>query len=500
MRSRLILTGLFLLAITGNAHCVDLNSTEITKITGKVKVKKTSSPTFKKLRRNLKLSGSLKRLTGGDKVRTQIKSSAEMALKNTCLLSVKEQSLFEVPQQLGEKAIQQLKAQQGSLLFKVVSGSNFEVRTADVIAGVKGTLFEVDVIDNFNSLLETPDLEIGTLAAGGTMVNVYEGNVALTHAVTGKTRTLKAGEGVAVFNNSLMSVDKILQEGFGVIQKFNPATLVQQKFGSQGSAMLQAAPSLNAIQGLTSNSFPNALGTPVSRMNSMFSGLTSPVVQKLQNAQRLTNEAGRIVNEAKEIESIFKGLSGEKFKPNFSRYRPQKYPFAVSAGRSKEVYLGNLTFAGLSAGFGAKKLQLEPTPEGICLTEGFGGVKIKKFHGTKTAAEFQACHYVSGNQYITTVEAIKGELYGRIPGTLEIFKLPKGLNSHVFDSTTGKSKWIKAASNAMMPETLSYKFKVDAELAKQKAKLDTKNEKKRVNTIKKIIRKRPRNLLKGFGF
>jgi hypothetical protein len=423
-----------------------------------------------------------------------------MALKNTCLLAVKEQSMFEVPQQLGEKAIQQLKAQQGSLLFKVISGSNFEVRTADVIAGVKGTLFEVDVIDNFNSLLETPDLEIGTLAAGGTMVNVYEGEVELRHSKTGKTRTLKAGQGVAVFNDSLMSVDRVLQEGFGAIQQFNPSNLVREKFGQTGSQLLQAAPNLSAIQGLTSSSIPSTLGSPMSRMDTMFSGLTSPVVQKLKKAQTLTNEAGRIVNQAEEIESIFKGLAGEKFKPNFSRYRPQKYPFTVSAGRSKEVYLGNLTFAGLSAGFGAKKLQLEPTPEGLCLTEGFGGVRIKKYHGAKTAAEFYASHYINEGKYVTTVEVIRGDLYGRVPGNLEIFKLPKGLNSHIFDSATGKSTWVKANANAMLPETLAYKFKVDTELAKQKAKVDSKNEKKRVNTIKKLIKKRPRNLLRGFGF
>ena len=150
----------------------------------------------------------MKRLDGGDKVRTHTESSAEMALKDTCVLAVKEQSIFEVPKTLGKEAIAELKAQQGALLFKVISGSNFQVQTADVIAGVKGTLFELDIIDNFDCLLETPGLQIGTLAPGGTVVNVYKGEVELTHAETGKKRTLKEGEGLAALGSKLLNLTK----------------------------------------------------------------------------------------------------------------------------------------------------------------------------------------------------------------------------------------------------------------------------------------------------
>ena len=79
---------------------IDMSKSEVIKTTGKVAVKKTTSPEFKKLNSNLKLSGSLKNLDGGDKVRTYNDSTADLALKDTCILMVKEQSIFEVPQVL----------------------------------------------------------------------------------------------------------------------------------------------------------------------------------------------------------------------------------------------------------------------------------------------------------------------------------------------------------------------------------------------------------------
>ena len=89
--------------LNSTAFAIDMSSSEIIKTTGKVSVKKTNSPEFKKLNANLKLSGSLKNLNGGDKVRTFSNSSADLVLKDTCILAVKEQSIFEVPQVLNQK-------------------------------------------------------------------------------------------------------------------------------------------------------------------------------------------------------------------------------------------------------------------------------------------------------------------------------------------------------------------------------------------------------------
>ena len=157
------------------AFAIDMSQSEVIKTTGKVSVKKVNSPEFKKLNSNLKLSGSLKNLDGGDKVRTMANSTADLVLKDTCLLCVQEQSIFEVPQVLNNKDLVALKAQQGSILFKVAKGSNFQVQTSDVICGVKGTMFSVTIVDGLNTMLETPGLQLGYAFEGGTAVKVYEG-------------------------------------------------------------------------------------------------------------------------------------------------------------------------------------------------------------------------------------------------------------------------------------------------------------------------------------
>ena len=153
----------------------DLSTTELIKVEGNVEVRKGQTPEFKKVPSNLQLAGALKRLDGGDKVRTAAQSGAELMLKDTCVLAVKEGSLFEVPLVLGAKGISQLKAQQGNFLFKVLSGSDFKVQTADVVAAVKGTLFEVEMTDNFQRIMQLPGVEIGIDNLGGTMIDVYEG-------------------------------------------------------------------------------------------------------------------------------------------------------------------------------------------------------------------------------------------------------------------------------------------------------------------------------------
>ncbi len=493
-----IFCGIFCTTI---CYGIDLSSTQILKINGNVEVKKTDSTSFKKLRKNLKLSGSLKRLDGGDKVKTHQSSNAEMALKNTCILAVKEQSLFEVPKLNEVENVTQLKAQQGSILFKVISGNNFEVRTADVIAGVKGTLFEMDVLDGFYCLAGTPGLEIGTLAAGGTIVNVFKGEVELKHAITGKTRTLKAGEGISVFNNQLLNVDTIVQDGFGILQKFNPVNLVEKKFGEAGSSLLTANPSLDGLMGLADEtSFPAAISDKKSRFNSMFTGFSAPVVEKLNKAEAITRQTGQVIGEVRELETIGRDLVGEKFKADFSSFRVQKNPFFASEKGVKEVYLDNYTFASAIAGFGSDRLKMEPTKEGLSLLEGFGSMRVKKFHGSNSAIEFLLSYYESAENLVTNIKVLKGNLYARIPGEIDVFKIPAGESSFTFNLKSGKYGWGSPSQPPFAKQIVSYNFQAEKKLSKQKQSHDSKTTKKRVNSIKKIIKKNPRNLLRGLGF
>ena len=493
-----ILSAGLILIMPSAVESIDLSATEITGIEGRVEVKKGADAAFKKLHSNLKLAGAMKRLDGGDKVRTYAQSSAEMALKDTCILAVKEQSVFEVPRTLGSEAIAELKAQQGALLFKVISGSNFQVQTADVIAGVKGTLFELDIIDNFDCLLETPGLQLGTLAAGGTMVNVYKGEVELTHAQTGKKRTLKEGEGLSALGSKLLNLDKLLQDGFTPLRKFNPANLLSEKFGSGALGLLQTSPTLSGLTEFAGlGDLPVNLGE--NRFSELLTGLSSPLVQKLQAVEQYTRSAGEMIDSAKELEKLGKDLIGEQYKVDFSRYNRVESQFTVSDKNFREVYLGGQTFAACKAFAGTRSAKIEPNSEGLILNEGSGAFKVRKYHNTDSTVEFYATFRQNGNNLVTTVKPVKGELYGRIPGEIKHFKIPTGAMSFVFDTQTGQSQWVQADNTAMPEELTRYSLKIDEQITKEKAAHDAQAKEKQIDAVKKVI-KDPRGLIKKFKF
>ncbi|MBI3039016.1 FecR domain-containing protein, partial [bacterium] len=238
---------------------LSLSNTELLKINGKVEVKKGQTP-FKPVP-DLRVAGALKRLSSGDKVKTQTNSGAEMVLKETCLLAVKENSLFDVPSVTGHAAMTQLKAKQGSFLFKVVSGSDFKVQTADVVAGVKGTLFEVEVVNDIRSILQLSNgLEIGIEGGGGTVVNVFDGEVELTHGVSGQKRLLKAGQGLSALSSRLMKLDQKLKDGFGPIRNFQPLQSLKQRFGFLGEKLSQIPSTKVGLMGFKSEGLSMPLG------------------------------------------------------------------------------------------------------------------------------------------------------------------------------------------------------------------------------------------------
>jgi hypothetical protein len=430
------------------------------------------------LNRNLRLAGPLKRLDSGDKVKTHTKSAAEMALKETCILAVKERSLFEVPQTLGQEAITQLKAQQGTLLFKVISGSNFEVKTADVIAGVKGTLFELDIIDSFHTLLETPALEIGVLTAGGTMVNVYEGEVELKHNHTGATKTLKAGEGIAVLSELSLKLNKALQNGFGEIIKFVPSQLLTQNYSKAMTPLLDINSNIKEITNFPGiGLFNSSAGDKKTRLKNLFTGFQG-------NGIKIDNM---------DLDSYIDILSDEKYTADFSRFRPRTSVFSVAGNKFNEVYIGHKAFAACKPFAGSRSIRLDPTAEGISLVEGNGIFRILRFKKDRPDIEFIASHYTSQNTPVTTVQVIRGELYGRIPGEIEYFKIPAHAASLVIDPKTKKASWMQADPNSIPPDSRAYVFQAAEKIAKEKEAVKRKNTKKKINGVKKLLNKR-------FGF
>ncbi|PKL47552.1 MAG: hypothetical protein CVV42_12525 [Candidatus Riflebacteria bacterium HGW-Riflebacteria-2] len=487
----IIILAILVLFISLPAQAVDLSATEITDAKGRVEVKKTVDAVFKKLHSNLKLAGTMKRLDGGDKVRTYEKSSAEMALKETCILGVKEQSIFEVPQVLGQEAIKQLNAQQGTILFKVVSGSNFQVQTADVIAGVKGTLFELDIVDNFVNLIETPAIQLGTLYPGATNVSVYKGEVELTHRQTNQKRTLKEGESISAVSSILMGLDPILGGGFTSLQKFIPIDRLTQRYSSQAAGLLNIGaniPGISQFQGL--GNFNNVLEN--NRLSRMFDGMNDNIrksVAGLEHKMGLTSAYEYIGNnEYLELGKDISEAFGKEFKADFSKFRKESRPFSVS-DRYKEIFIGNQIFAACKATANSRMAKFEPLDEGLQLTEGNAAFRVHRFKNTSTDLEFIASHYLSDKKLVTTVKVLKGELYGRIPGSLEHFKVPNQEMSFVYDTETGQGGWVNASPGALDKDLATYQFGVAKRLAEEKSRHDKTSTEKKKQLGNKVLNK-----------
>ncbi len=467
---------------------IDLSTTELIKVAGKVEVRKGQDPAFKTVPANLKLAGALKRLDAGDKVKTHEQSGAEMVLKDTCILGVKENSQFEVPVTLGAGSLAKLKAQQGSFLFKVVSGSNFKVQTSEVIAGVKGTLFEVEITDNLAPFLMLPGLELGFENPGGTVVNVYEGEVELNHAVTGKRRTVKAGERLAVLNRVLAGLDKSLAEGFGPLQKFDVLKQLQENFGAGGLRLFKAPSSIQGLGALSTEGFSlvTKLGDPSQRRQALAGLLPAAAQERLAKLQQIGSALRSIGAELKD-------LKGQPFVPKFDEGKYPTHPTArvIPENGIEEAHLGQGLFMAMAPNPGCQVLKLEPEEKAYRLKEGEGSFRINDFG-----------HDLSGNvimrsengKLITTAIMTKGTLFTRIPGDSTTVAVQPGKPVEIeFDPTAGISRFRPSAAAISLPQQLTeYRFSVETDLEAQRAEHQKMVNEKRGNTIQKLIKNPPK--------
>ncbi len=462
----------------------DLSTSELIKVEGKVEVKKGQAPAFKQVPPNLKLAGALKRLDGGDKVRTGAQSGAELMLKDTCVLAVKEGSLFEVPLVIGEKGLAQLKAQQGSFLFKVVSGSDFKVQTADVVAAVKGTLFEVEMTDTFHKLLVTPGLEIGIDHIGGTMVDVYEGEVELTNQVSKATRRLKAGQGISVLNQLLMGVDKNFAEGFSPVRVFKPLERLRQNFGQVGELLHGLSPTRQGLLGFNSSGLSLPLGRLKlgDQLGRFSEGFAPELRQKLSSL-------GELRSSLEEWKRIGQAIKGEAFKPQLDerKFPRQKFPLIVPEVAVKEAFLGDGVFVAVGPRPGCQVVRCVPEEnQGLVLQEGEGTFRVRDFlHGIDGAVTVRQ----EADQMLTVIEMTDGTLHVRVPGELEVYPVgAKQRLAFVTSQATGTSRrQDPAPALDPNPKVLEYAFRAEAEIAKQKAEHDQKVGKARQEAIRQVV-------------
>jgi len=490
--------------ICGTTHAaVDLSTTELIKVTGKVEVKKGQDPAFKPVPVNLKLAGALKRLDGGDKIKTSTQSSAELALKNTCVLAVKEGSLFEVPLTLGQAALTKLKAQQGSFLFKVVSGSDFKVQTADVIAGVKGTLFEVEIHDNIVPLLITPGLELGVEGVGGTVVNVFEGDVELTHALTGKTRKLKAGERLAAFGRQIMQLDKSLADGFSQATTFQPLQRLQERFGSLGTRLGAVPSTVLGIAGVNTEDavMPAGLGRARDRLNSLTEGISKPIMEKLQQIDAVKSAFGGIKDRASEAKQTLDDLRGKEFKPTIDegKYPVQNEPLVVPENGLYEAHLGHGQFLAIGPEAGCQAMKLQPERGGLMLQEGVGTIKLKN---PVTGIDGTLAVKTTGNTLLHLIQMKSGTMLARIPGEAGTISVtPSQPLAIEFDPAAGTGRKVAWPQDPDFNESVvDYRLTAETDIEAQRAEHDAKVTEARGNAIQKVIQKAPKIKLPKFRF
>lgn len=487
-KSSLVLSFAAAMALLNSAlFAIDMSSSQIIKTTGKVSVKKTDSPEFKKLNPNLKLAGSLKNLNGGDKIRTFNNSTADLALKDTCILMVKEQSVFEVPKILNQKDLSTLVAQQGSILFKVAKGSNFQVQTADVICGVKGTMFSISVVDGLHTMLETPGLQLGYANAGGSSIEVYEGEVEVTHRKSNKKILLKAGE--KIFTSLSFKDDELISAAF------DPQSALHQKYNNLVGNFITAKDLKSISDVYDEIGEKNNYTSKIYNDNELLRK-----INKLDSSKLLGKNKHNIskldVNNVKTVLS-----KGEKYKANFSKFTPldSEKSFNNSFG---EVYLGDGTFAACKASSDAGTLLVEPEKNGLVVTEGTGLVKIDSFNDQLGLSnEFLANVYKKGDETVTVVRNTNGNLSWREPGDLEIKKVPNGDVAYFYNRNTLKGYWKTIGSDELTPELVSYSFNSLKSLEQDKQQVENSNKSKKDEAKKSLKEKLKSNesLKKGIG-
>ncbi|MBF0498901.1 MAG: FecR domain-containing protein [Candidatus Riflebacteria bacterium] len=454
----------------------DLSNTELIKVTNSVEVKKGDAPSFKTVPANLQLAGSLKRLDVGDKVKTADNSGAEMVLKDTCILAVKEKTLFEVPAVAGAAAMTKLKAQSGSFLFKVVSGSDFKVQTADVIAGVKGTLFEVQIVDNIAPLIELPNLMIGVdNCGGGTSINVYEGEVELTHALTRKSRRIKAGQGLAALGPGLIKLDGSLAEGFGALRVFKPLENLKQRFGQVGQ-LLGSLPSSGAgIAGYRGEglSLPLKLDGPGARMKELLQGLAPNIQERIAKVR----EGLSIIGNIQELHKTLQDAKGTPFVPSFEgkKYPRIAAPATIGKGEVKEAWLGGGCFVAIAPDVKCASLKIEPAGgrdadagNAVGLPENGGEACFRVKDYLRGIEALVSCRHDAAG-LTTNVSVEKGALLMRPTGESENVEVTAG---HAFAITKAADgsllKPSPAPRSLIVPELSQHVFAADADVAQQR--------------------------------
>ncbi len=385
---------------------VDMSASELIQVQGHVEVRKGEGG-FKKVPLNLRLAGSLKRLDGGDNVKTRLESAAELALAEVCVVAIKENTLFEVPATLGDEGRLQLRAKEGSLLIKVVTGSQFEVQTADVVAGVKGTLFEVEVVDDLRGILLLPGLELGSPMAGGTVINVYEGEVELTHEGTKHRRKLLAGEGIAAVSPALMGLDDSMADGFGQIRKLEVKTMLRERFGTVGERLRAVASTREALGNLDLAlvKLPTRIGRVSQRVERIVEAMPGKALKKLR---KIRLERG-VLAPLRRVGVL------EKRKADFdaSGFPVEEEAVVLKGGEIKVIHLGEGLFMGMVSSEGAAGMTVAPEGEGFGLKSGEGSFRIADVEGNLDAL-VTVRGGKSGLQ--TSVQIRKGTLRVRLPG------------------------------------------------------------------------------------
>ena len=466
------------------AFAIDMSRTEIIKTTGKVSVKKTTSPDFKKLNSNLKLAGSLKNLDGGDKVRTFNDSTADLALKDTCILMMKEQSIFEVPKVLTQSELKALKAQQGSLLFKVAKGNNFQVHTADVICGVKGTMFSVTILDNFQTALETTGLQLGYLSKGCTDIEVYEGEVEVTNKKTNQKINVLAKEKISVIPDEKDMTKAI----------FNPQAALKDKWGNDVH-MLMNSKNIKELSD-TYDKYEKLTGNRSGYQSKIY--YDNKIVKNI-NKVSTTGLLGKNKNNITEsdLKTAENALFShkEKFHANekFSRISRYESDKTFSNSSFGEVYLGHNTLAACKAANGETSLFTEPIDNhsihnGMIMM-GFGMVKINSYDDKlKETKGILVNVYQEGNEIKTVVRNNDKNLYWRRPDGSEPQEVPMGDNIYTYDMRTNKGTWKKAQTSDIPSELAEYNFSVIDTMQKEKEQLKKQNDQKQKEARKNLLK------------
>ena len=250
---------------------------------------------------------------------------------------------------------------------------------------------------------------------------------------------------------------------------FNPASELRKQYNAGFDNILKAT-SLDSLKGI------NFIDEYSSELNSSISSSFNKIQINNPSIYKYSSQASEVSGHISDLDEIAKGFKGKKYQADFSRYAKMDGEKLFGNTGFGEVYMGNNTLAACKAANGSSEMKAEPGLSGLVVTEGNGLVKMRIFNDKlNVTGEVMANIYEAGNDIVTVIRNSDGRLSWRVPGSLDIQKVPVGDVAYVFNKNTCQGRWANAVPGSLSNELTSFSFATEQRMQQEKQQVHEEN-------------------------